>query len=291
MRIATFNVLSPTWAAPSLYPRSSQKYLSRTYRRGKLITFLKRLSIHCDLIALQETNETEFSHLKASLAKDFSAFQVFHDPKYWSEWNQPGHENERNGVALFIKRSAFQYTTFHDLKLGKKGNHAAFVQAVHLGSRLPIRAASIHLDSDDEEGRHQELSSLLQILRNGPRDKEQTRDYIAGDFNDGMQKGSGYEELIKNKFRSALRVLNQEEWTCPYSEDEYQSPQLGILDHIWTANSQPIDGSVINFGLWKTFPRDKETKIEAKNIEDERITENLKISGSDHFPLWVDVKL
>lgn len=267
--VVSFNVLAPCWASPKYYPSGVAPYLDRVLRRSHIMSFLNSVAPKADIIALQETTQTEFEYFKEDLQNDFYAFQAYHDPSYWSNWITPGIPWEPNGVAIFVKKSTFTNVSFLDKPLTEDGNHSAYFEGIVQSTGKKVRAVSIHLDNDHGYNRHYELKALLQFLT-----KESVNpDIIAGDFNFGTEGGVIKRLLDNNHFVDVLHYLGREEWTHPF--DVEGDRNSGIIDHIAVRNATPIDGHVLNFGLWKLYPHDQTGRVIA----------NLEISGSDHFPI------
>jgi endonuclease/exonuclease/phosphatase family metal-dependent hydrolase len=270
INVVSFNVLAPCWASPSRYPQSLVPYLDRALRRALIIKFLTRASKKADIITLQETTRVEFSYFKEALQDTYYAFEVYHDPAYWSEWITTDVPWEPSGVAIFVKKTSFTNVNFRDIALSKDGNHSAYFEGIQQSTGLLIRAASIHLDSGLDSNRYQELNALLRRMP----PKSGSRDIIAGDFNQDTQTSRINQSLEENNFVDTLQYLNREEWTHPFDVEDDKN--AGILDHIIVRNTTPIEGHVFNSNLWKLYPHD----------ESGRIIANFQIIGSDHFPLY-----
>lgn len=272
--VISFNVLAPCWASPKYYPSAALPFLDKKLRRPLIIDLLKKMGDKADIIALQETTQTEFYYFKKALQKNYYAFQANHAPHYWSSWNSSTIPVEPNGVALFIKRTSFSHVYFKNLALTQDGNHSAYFEGVQKSTGKVVRAASIHLDSELSSNREKELNALLSVMRS-----RASNDFIIGDFNFGTQSGTLHQYLSQNNFKDVLHTLHKEEWTHPFNEKG--DVNAGILDHIVVRNAKAIDGRVLNFGLWKLYPKD----------ENQRIISNLQKTGSDHFPLYGVLKL
>ncbi len=267
--VISFNVLAPCWASPTHYTPAVAPYLDRVSRRQHIIDFLNSVADKADIIALQETTQVEFNYFKQALAAKFFAFQVYHDSQYWSSWITPDVPWEPNGVAIFIKKSSFTNVSFRDLALTQDGNHAAYFEGIQQRTGMTVRAASVHLDNDSAANRPRELKSLMGVMKLDTT----SRDIIAGDFNYDTQSGALKNILLKNRFSDALFALHHDEPTHPFDVDGGRNSE--ILDHVVIRNLIPLAGHVFNFNLWKRYPHD----------ENSRVIENLKISGSDHFPI------
>ncbi|MBP6218582.1 MAG: hypothetical protein KA436_08350 [Oligoflexales bacterium] len=282
IQIISFNILAPCYAHPDLYPKGALPLLDRNVRRERIFSFLQSIAPTTDIISLQETTQMEFRYIQEFLQENFSGFEVYHDQKYWSDWNTPDLEWEPNGVAIFLKKTSFDRMQFQDLPLSNSGNHGAYFEALHRASDIDIRGASIHFDSDRASHRNQELKALLSYMTPNPHKV----DIIAGDFNYGTHAGITKRYLSQNRFTDVLHEVYQrklgmqgieyyEEWTSPYSIGIYRDKNLGIIDHITVRRAKAADGQVINFNLWSLYPYN----------EDARILASLKVSGSDHFPI------
>lgn len=269
----TFNILAPHWIDQNQFTKSTRPLLERTYRRSKIISVIQKYSNDTDIFALQETTETEFEYIKAALKDEFEGFQVYHDPSYWAHYTAPGQVWEPYGTALLLKKKVFENINFKDLPLGVLGNHAAYAEARVTGfSDLNVRSVSVHLDNDFAKNRRNEMSSVLAML---PASKN-TIDIIAGDFNQNTQYGQFSKLLKDHHFVDVLGFLKRAEPTHPYIRRF--SDWVGdddILDHVIVRGAKPINGKVINFGLWNLFPTNKEARIKATFME----------CGSDHFPV------
>lgn len=268
--VMSLNVLAPCWASPDFYSPAIAPYLDTKARRQQIIHFLNSISDKADIIALQETTANEFNYYKEALESKFYSFQAYHDKDYWSDWISPDIPWEPNGVAIFVKKSTFSQVSFQDLALTNDGNHSAYFEGALCSTGEKIRAASIHLDTALDSNRYLELSTLMTLMPPA----SDVYDIIAGDFNYGTQSAPIQEVLMNNHFIDVLYFLNKEEWTHPF--DNQGDINSGIIDHIISRNLTPIDGQVISSNLWELYPND----------EDLRAIGNLKLTGSDHFPLY-----
>lgn len=269
--IVSFNVLAPCWAGQDYYPKLASPFLDRTLRRKHIVNFLTHIADKADIIALQETTPIEFNFYKEALQDKFYAFSVYHASKYWSVWSIPEIPWEPNGVAIFVKKTTFKNVRFKDVPLTSDGNHAAYFSGIQNSTGLTIHGVSIHLDSELSSNRRHELTRLIKLMSN---EGATSHDIIIGDFNADTQTGSLHQVLNENHYIDALHFLKRDEWTHPF--DVENDVNSGILAHIEMRNMLPVDGHVINFNLWKLFPKD----------ETGRIIANFKISGSDHFPIF-----
>lgn len=268
--VVSFNILAPCWASPSYYPAPVASHLDRIKRRAHILKFLNSMIAQTDIFMLQETTQPEFTYFKHALQDYFYAFPAYHESQYWSDWRTADTPFEPNGVAIFVKRSSFSHINFQDLALSQDGNHSAYFEGIQQNSGIKVRAVSVHFDSEQSSNRNHELKALLKLMPN----RVNTVDIIAGDFNFDTERGTIKRYLDRNNFVDVLKQLNKAEWTHPFYANGNKND--GILDHIVTRHSIPIDGQVVHSNLWKQYPSD----------ETQRIIANLDITGSDHFPIW-----
>ena len=274
MQVVTFNVLAAPWADSNSYPAGASIFLNRVYRRNKSLELLRTLVPTTDVIALQETTPTEFSFYSQNLP-EFIGTQVNHDPSYWSNYITEHPPWELNGVALFLKKTRFRNVTFSDLKNTEEGNHAAYAEAIHIPSGKKVGIASTHLDSDVSGIQNKEINAVIDFLKS----RNNQVDVIAGDFNHGTATGNFSKDLQKNGYLDVLRAVGNLEKTDPYDGGYTNSTNYGIIDHIVVRGASPQSGDVIDNNLWNLYPDDKDT----------RVTENLRLIGSDHFPVWAKI--
>jgi endonuclease/exonuclease/phosphatase family metal-dependent hydrolase len=281
LSLMSFNVLAPCWAHPSRYPSESAELLERTQRQKRVLKILEEALSTVDVIALQETTPKELDLYQRTLHSHFHTFHVFHDKNYWSNWKKDGVSWEQNGVALFVKKERFPEVKFKEFSLSASGNHAAYFEALDPKSKQVIRGVSVHLDSDHLQTRTNELNDLMIQLKEKPH----CVDVILGDLNDGTRRGPLQETIEKNSYQDVLAFLKQETWTSVYFQDHAHaiknSKDFGIIDHLLVRNGTPLKGQVQDFNLWSLYP-DHQAK---------RIYENLKLCGSDHFPIYGEIKL
>lgn len=269
--VLSFNVLAPCWAHPSYYPASAEPLLDRVARRRSIIDLLLAQAGTVDVIMLQEVAQAEFAFFNEALKQNFEGFYVNHAPTYWSSWITPVPAWEPNGNAIFVRRARFSTIAFRDLAASASGNHAALFSGVLKNSTKTVRAASIHLDSDSSQNRRQELGAVLAAW---PAQASAV-DVIAGDFNFETDAGNLKADISKAGYLNVLEQLGTATQTHPWTSSYNGADNWGIIDHIITRNSTPLSGRVIDFDLFKTYPTD----------EVSRINSNLRLCGSDHFPL------
>ena len=269
--VLSFNVLAPCWAHPSYYPASAEPLLDRVTRRRSIIELLLAQAATVDVIMLQEVAQAEFVFFHEALKQHFTGFYVNHAPTYWSSWITPVPAWEPNGNAIFVRRARFSTIAFRDLTASGSGNHAALFTGALKNSTKTVRAASIHLDSDSAQNRKQELAAVLAAWPV----QSATVDLIAGDFNFETDAGNLKADISKAGYVNVLESLGTASQTHPWTSSYNGADNWGIIDHIITRNSTPLSGRVIDFDLFKTFPDDEVSRINA----------NLRLCGSDHFPI------
>jgi endonuclease/exonuclease/phosphatase family metal-dependent hydrolase len=270
LSVLAFNVLAPLWAAPRWYPDSlDAALLGRVARRERIAAFLGTAGRARDLVCLQEVEANELPYFQQALGAGFVGAFASHDAHYWSSWLVPELPWVPNGNALFVRKAAVAGASFADLALGGTGNHAVLLSATLAANGRPLRAASVHLDADSNSGRSVELQSLLAQMPALPG----AVDLIAGDINEDAERGTAAGLFKRAGFDDVLAAVGNREATHPFSASYYASPRWAVIDHVMARGATPQAGDVFDFGLW--------------SIADEvqRIAENFRQCGSDHFPI------
>jgi endonuclease/exonuclease/phosphatase family metal-dependent hydrolase len=270
LRVVSFNVLAPIWAAPVWYPPDMDPaLLERKFRRARITAFLGAARRNADVICLQEVQDDEFPYLMKALGAEFQGWMASNAPNYWSNWLVPELPWRPNGSAVAVRKSAIAGAYFSDLALSGDGNHAAAVEGMHAASGRYVRMVSVHLDSDFNNNRIFELRSLMEQM---PA-RQGYIDLICGDINEDTVTGSAAGIFAEHDFVDVLASVGNREGTHPWSTTYYRSARWAVIDHILVRGAQPASGDVFDFGLW--------------SIADEltRIEENFRQCGSDHFPI------
>ncbi len=275
INVFSFNVLAPPWAKASSYPNSSLPYLDRTIRRQAIINTLNSIKDTTDVICLQETTPIEFGYF-ASALKDFVGLQANHDPSYWSQYITVDPPWELNGTAIFIKKKVFTNINLSDVALSDSGNHGAYATATIKGTNLKVRIISVHLDSDTGGNRDKEMQAAIQLI-SAPL---ASVDMIIGDFNSSPNQGNYSVDLTRAGFVDVLDAVGNTELTTPYTTAYSSSNNFGELDHILARGATPLSGDVIDNNMFVLYPI-----VSSNAYENDRITANLKLIGSDHFPI------
>ncbi len=280
LKVVTFNILAPPWASLDGYPDSAAPFIDRIYRRGVIINNLNQLKDSTDVISLQETTPVEFGYISAAL-KDFTGFQVTHDPEYWSNYITEDPPWEPNGVAILVKKSVFKNIAFSDQALSESGNHGAFMTAVHKATNKKVRIVSVHLDSDHGGNRNKEMGAALELV---PLPSTSI-DMIVGDFNSNPEQGNYAVDLTSLGFKDVLDAIGNNEATHPYAASYNSNSHYRDIDHIVVRNAIPGSGDVVDYNLYSLYP-----VVPGNLYEDQRITANMQMTGSDHFLVWGLVK-
>jgi endonuclease/exonuclease/phosphatase family metal-dependent hydrolase len=269
LRVVAFNVLAPIWSAPAWYPQDMDAALLETgYRRERLEAFLSGIAASADVVCLQEVQDSEFPYFMAALGADFQGAMAVNDPELWSNYLL-GTPWAPNGTAIAIRRSILAADPeFRDLPT-HGGNHVAVVSGVHAASGRQLRAYSVHLDSERTSNRTKELRALFADADPGSG----AVDVVCGDINEDTIIGSASGLFARAGFVDVLASAGNREATHPWSTSYYNSTRWLVIDHILTRGATPVAGEVLDMG--------------AASIEDEveRIEQNLRRTGSDHYPI------
>jgi endonuclease/exonuclease/phosphatase family metal-dependent hydrolase len=274
LRVVAFNVLAPIWSAPASYPQDMDGALLETgYRRVRLEAFLSGIAASADVVCLQEVQDSEFPYFMAALGADFQGAMAVNDPDLWSNYLL-GTPWAPNGTAIAIRRSMLaSEPEFRDLPT-HGGNHVAVVSGVHAASGRHVRAYSVHLDSERTSNRTKELRALFADA--GP--ESGAVDVICGDINEDTIIGSASGLFARAGFVDVLASTGNREATHPWSTSYYSSTRWLVIDHILTRGATPVAGDVLDMG----------TAAIAGEVE--RIEENFRRTGSDHYPITATVE-
>lgn len=276
LKVFSFNVLAPPWANPDSYPDSSLPYLDRAIRRQAIINTLHNIKGTTDVFCLQETTPVEFGYFASEL-KEFVGIQANHDPSYWSQYITVNPPWEPNGTAIFLKKTVFSNVQLSDQPLSNSGNHGALAKATHKATNRKVRFISVHFDSDTGGNRNKEMQAAIQLLAV----QQNSIDMIIGDFNSDPAQGNYQVDLQNAGFVDVLDAMGNTENTTPYATQYSSSTNYGQLDHILVRSATPSSGDVIDNNLYVIYP-----DVTGHIYEDARITKNMQLVGSDHFPIW-----
>ncbi len=269
LRVVAFNVLAPIWSSPVWYPEVMDTALLETeYRRARITAFLGRVSADADIVCLQEVQDSEFPHLMAALGEQFGGAMAVNDPALWANY-LVGTQWAPNGTAVAIRRSVLDGDPqFRDLPT-HGGNHVSVVTGTHAASGRRLRAYSVHLDSERTSNRTKELRALFADAS----PESGAIDIVCGDINEDTIIGSASGLFDRAGFVDVLGSTGNREATHPWSTTYYNSTRWLVIDHILTRGATPIAGAVLDLG--------------SSTIADEveRIEENFRRNGSDHYPI------
>lgn len=267
-------MLAPIWAAPEWYPAEMDpSVLDTTSRRAAVASYLASVAQTTDVFCLQEVQDSEFRHFLAALGPGWDGLMAENDRDWWANWVVPELGWAPNGTAVLVKRATFSRAAFADFPLGD-GNHAAIVEGGLRASGRAARVASIHLDSDSNARRRTESRSLMERLPGQPG----ALDVVCGDVNEDTVTGSASHVFESNGFVDVLASVGNREPTHPFSSSYNASARWAIIDHVLVRGAEPLAGDVVDFGVWSIAD------------EVERIEENMRRSGSDHFPVTAAVR-
>ena len=269
LRVVAFNVLAPIWSSPVWYPEEMDTELLETgYRRARITAFLSRIATDTDIVCLQEVQDSEFPYFMDALGAHFRGSMAVNDPELWSNY-LVGTSWAPNGTAIAIRRSVLDGDPqFRDLPT-HGGNHVSVVTGTHAASGRQLRAYSVHLDSERTSNRTKELRALF--VDASP--ESGAVDVVCGDINEDTIIGSASGLFDRAGFFDVLASTGNREATHPWSTTYYNSTRWLVIDHILTRGATPIAGEVLDMG--------------SSTIADEveRIEENLRRTGSDHYPI------
>jgi endonuclease/exonuclease/phosphatase family metal-dependent hydrolase len=273
LSIVSFNVLAPIWAAPVWYPATMDPTLLDTaFRRARVIAFLTARAASTDMYCLQEVQDTELRAFLKALGPGFSGFMAVNDRDWWSNWIVPELGWAPNGTAVIVKRSSISATSQLDARLSD-GNHAAILEGTLGRGGRPVRIASVHLDSDFNNNRLKESRDVIARLPVASG----ALDVVCGDLNEDGVNGSAGQTFSAAGFVDVLAAVGNREPTHPFSSSYNRSARWAIIDHVLVRGALPLSGDAIDSGLW------------AITDEVQRIEENLRVIGSDHFPVVAEV--
>jgi endonuclease/exonuclease/phosphatase family metal-dependent hydrolase len=269
LRVVAFNVLAPIWSSPVWYPEEMDTELLETeYRRARITAFLSRIAGDTDIVCLQEVQDSEFPHFMAALGAHFRGSMAVNDPELWSNY-LVGTSWAPNGTAIAIRRSILDGDPqFRDLPT-HGGNHVSVVTGTHAASGRRLRAYSVHLDSERTSNRTRELRALFADASPGTG----AVDVICGDINEDTIIGSASGLFDRAGFVDVLASTGNREATHPWNTTYYNSTRWLVIDHILTRGATPVAGEVLDMG----------SSTVADEIE--RIEENFRRTGSDHYPI------
>jgi Metal-dependent hydrolase len=272
LTVLTWNVLAAPWAAPGFYPQDMDPALLDRETRAELVaTSLE--SLRADVLCLQETTPPDLAHVLQRLGDGYDHHAPPNGPDLWASWSTPEVPWEPNGTAIVWRREAFTDISTDRVMLTDDGNVAAVVRARRVGTGVPVRVVSVHLDADSPDLRRAQLPIALGALE----PDERAIDVVAGDCNEDTGNSDLGTISDERGFRDALTELRCLDPTHPYARPSDDYAPLARLDHVLIRGAEPQRGWVIDSGVWGV------------DSPGSRLGEHLRRTGSDHLPVIVTV--
>jgi len=248
----------------------------------RTVSYIQNNFLDTDVVTLQETEVTINPTLAAAFGSNYYVFHAFHDDNYWESWITVNPPFARNGVSIAVSKAKYDTCSFMDKPLGT-GNHVVVAKCRHIALNKWFRFVSLHFDSDLSNRRGTESTNLVAFL-----DADTSRAYIdvlAGDFNANVDTTPLNHRILGQGFVDATKAVGISETTSPYSSTYNGNTNWGNIDHVCVRGSGVaiVSAKVHSNNLWNIFP----VLQGQKGIENEnrRITRNMEILGSDHFPV------
>ena len=264
LTVVSWNVLAAPWAAPAYYPAEMDPALLDRVRRRELVA-QQLTELGADLVCLQETTTTDLLAIVAALGDEYVAHSAPNGPELWSSWATEELPWESNGTAVLWRPDGFDAVETGALALSDDGNVATTFAAHLAGTDTRIDARSIHLDVDRAELRRAQLRVALEHKGTA----ELT--VVAGDCNEDTV-GTDLEQIAAELgFTDALTAVGNLDPTHPLARPTDDYSPLARLDHVLVRGAVPVDGRVVDAGVWAT------------DSPGARMVEGLRRTGSDHL--------
>lgn len=279
IRITAFNVLAPSWAAPSSYaPEITPLLRPWQTRLNKTMNYVVNNMLDADFLTFQETEVTINSYISERLGMKYEYISVFHDDSYWGSYIRVDPPFARNGVSIAVNKEKYDQCVYTDLAL-ETGNHCIIATCRNKLLNRWIRVASVHFDSDTGGNRGKESKNLVKYL-----DGEHNLTIISGDFNADTDQGVIKQRVTDAGFEDVFKTLGNNNRTHPFSKSYYGNDIYGKLDHIVVRGQSytPTNCKVHDNDLFVLFPN---TQQLAEPNETPRVFANMQLVGSDHFPI------
>lgn len=284
IRIGSFNVLAPSWAANSSYAEEVSYLLTpweaRLNRSMNYVT--SSLVNDTDFLAFQETEITINGYIANRLnVSVFEYVSVFHDDDYWGSYIKIDPPFNRNGVSIAVNKMKYSNCSYTDLALGT-GNHALVALCYNKILSRWIRVVSVHFDSDTGGNRGKESKAVVDYIDNNMISG--ALNIIAGDYNADTDQGVIKQRITDAGFIDVFKVLGDNNHTHPFSTSYYNNNIYGLLDHI-TVRGQAFDVKSVkvhNNDLFTIYP---DLSQRGEPNETPRVVSNMQLVGSDHFPI------
>jgi endonuclease/exonuclease/phosphatase family metal-dependent hydrolase len=251
---------------------------------------VKSSIIDTDFFAFQETEVTINAEFGKSFGSGYSLFHVFHDEQYWSDYRIPSIPFNKNGVSVAVNTARYDEIKFSDEALGTAGCHAAMVTCRHKTLNRRFRFACIHIDTGMGKDKHRESDSIMTWFEKQKKEGDNAIEIIAGDFNGDPSKGVLRSRIGNSGFKDILSEIGQTGNTSPYSSSYNKNSMFGFIDHVLVRAGKLSDfgGKVHSNGLFELGSYPVINGKPGEKNEEKRITRNMEITGTDHFPIEVD---
>lgn len=269
LRVLSFNVLAQVWIDSELKRLVPKKYLNVTYRVNQQIKVIK--SSNADIIFLQEVTPRVLKQYMHKL----KYYKFCFAPTDWKiycgkdkGWRTYCTTNKKppTGNAILWRADLFKKVKCTVVTLDKvRSNRAIKVSGV-LKSGKQITLLGVHLAWGDREVASTQFHNIFK-----GHIKNQRRVIIAGDFNMGIPNMPILGEIHRRKFTDQTQGVRTHPFYFHENEDV-------TLTHILTRGFRVKSRSRIANG-----------KNVFKKPDRDAIFKCLKIFGSDHFPIVVDL--
>jgi len=212
------------------------------------------------------------------ISEEFQYFSVYHDDDYWAKYVTHDRPYCRNGVAIALRKSAFDHATFVDFELGT-GNHAAVAVCRHIATDKWFRIVSVHFELDDMSVRDQEVRAVASYLRPGTQHGIYI-DVIAGDFNSDLDDVMR-AEFIDRGFIDAHIEVNNAMATHPEMIGD------DVIDHILVRGkaTETVEARTHSGDIMTSHP------LNSDEHRAERLCRCLEFNGSDHFAIEATIRV
>ena len=252
LSLMSWNILAPCWVKKEWYPVLYDLTVDYQTRLSTIISHIS--SLHCDVVFLQEVQDTTLVQLEE---------QLRHRYKFRFIANNPTTGSAPNGLLTMI-RNDWKYASEVKIIEGiLDPQEGEAVQIIHLPSKN-IYLVNVHLHWIH---RLAQGKMLLQRCHELLGEHHHQITVLAGDLNGETDICEQFEwNYLKNAFEGS----NQQEKIPTFFPDPSSEGQCQAIDHIYYDPTQV-----------KLIDRDR-----AWNLTRGSLAEALKMFGSDHIFLW-----
>ena len=252
--LMSWNILAPCWVAKEWYPALYDLAADHPTRLSTIITHI--LSLHCDVIFLQEVQDTVLVQLEEKLRHRYT-FQFVA--------NNPTSSSEANGLLTMIRKDwkhASEVTIIEGILDPQEGEAIQIVQ---------IPSKGIHLVHVHLHWVHRLAQGKTVLRRCEELLGDQLHHYpialVAGDLNgdNAVCQQFGWSHL-----KDALEESDQSEQIPTYYPDPSTVEGCTAIDHIYYDCTQV-----------KLLDHDRAWQLTRGSLADA-----LKLLGSDHIFVW-----